>query len=453
MNKFYLTAFAGLLFAALAWVGCSDNEVAGGVSEETNTIAGILVDKKGAPVVSAMVYCKSVEADTVTSSDETDSKGKFSLPVKRFGNYGISATVDSLAYYEVVEFKGKDVELNTATLKETADISGRVMLRDDSTSAGIVVRIPGSSWTATTDSLGFYKLEGVPAGKTTLQVVPADLTRFVKVEHEVNVGALAGAKGTDFVMVPLSMEYGLRSWWAFSAVGNEGPVDFVNDSRSWTAGMKLYGNPEWGGFVSYDETSNVVGAVHFKGASQFGVVEDDRGILDSVTGFAVEVVLHVDKVLDTAATYRKNLVGKLGFGSEDDQNVFSLAVVKGECGADKASFAFFMADGSGDSLSCKNAAVSKDALAFDKRYYLMATWNGKKISLYENGQKVRETDVPFEKILPSEESIFVGKESLEFSLEDLRISVEPLNEADAEFRNKSHEIETLFLGTNFQGTI
>ena len=104
MNKFYLIAFAGLLFAALAWVGCSDNEVAGGVSEETNTIAGTLVDKKGAPVVSAMVYCKSVDADTVTSSDETDSKGKFSLPVKRFGNYGISATVDSLAYYEVVEF-------------------------------------------------------------------------------------------------------------------------------------------------------------------------------------------------------------------------------------------------------------------------------------------------------------------------------------------------------------
>ena len=447
MNKFYLTAFAGLLFAALAWVGCSDNEVAGGVSEETNTIAGILVDKKGAPVVSAMVYCKSVDADTVTSSDETDSKGKFSLPVKRFGNYGISATVDSLAYYEVVKFMGKDVELNTATLTETADISGRVMLRDDSTSAGIVVRIPGSSWTATTDSLGFYKLEGVPAGKTTLQVIPADLTRFVKVEHEVNVGALAGAKGTDSVMVPLSMEYGLRSWWAFSAVGNEGPVDFVSDSRSWTAGMKLYGNPEWGGFVSNEGTSNYIGAVHFKGASQFGVVEDDRGILNDATGFAVEVVLQVDKVLDTAATYRKNLVGKLGFGSEDDQNVFSFAVVKGECSADKPSFAFFMADGSGDSLSCKNAVVSKDTLEFGKRYYLMATWNGKTVSLYENGKKVGETDVQFEKILPSEESIFVGKESLEFSLEDLRISVEPLNEADAEFRNKSHEIEIPFLGT------
>ena len=224
-------------------------------------------------------------------------------------------------------------------------------------------------------------------------------------------------------------------------------MDFVEDSRSWTAGMKLYGSPEYGGFVSYDEASNVVSAVHFKGASQFGVVEDDRGILDGVTGFAVEVVLQVDKVLDTAATYRKNLVGKLGFGSEEDRPVFSFAVMRGECGADKASFAFFMADGSGDSLSCKNAAVSKDALAFGKRYYLMATWNGKKISLYENGQKVGAADAVFEKISPSQESIFVGKESLEFSLEDLRISVEPLNEADAEFRNKSHEIETPFLGT------
>ena len=448
MNKFYLTAFAGLLFAALAWVGCSDNEVAGGVSEETNTVAGVLVDRNGSPVPHVMVYCKSVDAvDTVQSSDETNSKGRFRLPVKRYGSYGISARVDSLAYYDVVKFAGKDVELKTVALKETAGVSGRVMLRDDSTSAGITVRIPGSSWTTVTDSLGHYRLDGVPVGKTTLQVIPADLTRFVRVEREVNVGALAGAKGTDSVMVPLSMEYGLRSWWFFGAVAKDGPVDFVEDSRSWTAGMKLYGSPEYGGFVSYDEASNVVSAVHFKGASQFGVVEDDRGILDGVTGFAVEVVLQVDKVLDTAATYRKNLVGKLGFGSEEDRPVFSFAVMRGECGADKASFAFFMADGSGDSLSCKNAAVSKDALAFGKRYYLMATWNGKKISLYENGQKVGAADAVFEKISPSQESIFVGKESLEFSLEDLRISVEPLNEADAEFRNKSHEIETPFLGT------
>ena len=435
MNKLYSTIFAALLLAALVWVGCSNNEVAGGVSEETNTIAGVLVDRNGSPVASAVVYCKSVDVDTLVSSDETDSKGEFSLPVKRWGSYGISASVDSQAFYEMVEFKGEDIELKSVTLKETADFKGRVMLRDDSTAAGITVRVPGSSWIAQTDSLGFYKLAGLPVGKTDLLVVPTDLTRFVKVEHEVNVGALAGVNGVDSVMVPLSMEYGLRSWWFFGAVAKDGPVDFVEDSRSWTAGMKLYGNPE------YNST------LHFKGASQFGVIEDDRGILDGVTGFAVEVVLQVDKVLDDSASFRKNLVGKLGFGSAEDKDVFSLSVIQGLCGAQKTSFAFFMADGSGDSLSCKNAVVSKNGLEFGKRYYLMATWNGTKVSLYENGKKVGETEVPFKKISASDESIFVGKESLEFSLEDLRISVEPLNDADAEIRNKSHEIETPFLGT------
>ena len=447
MNKLYSTIFAALLLAALAWVGCSDNEVARGVSEETNTIAGVLVDRKGSPVVSAKVLCRSVDVDTLESSDETNSKGEFSLPVKRYGSYGISASVDSLAFYEMVEFKGKDVDLKSVALKETVDFKGRVMLRDASTAAGIMVRVPGSSWAAQTDSLGFYKLEGLPMGKTGLLVVPTDLTRFVMVEHEVNVGVLAGANGMDSVMVPLSMEYGLRSWWAFGAVGKDGAVDFVNDSRAWTAGMKLYGSPEYGGFVSYEGTLNYVGAVHFKGASQFGVVEDDRGILDGVNSFAVEVVLQVDKVLDDSASFRKNVVGKLGFGSAEDKDVFSLSVIQGICGAKKTSFAFFMADGSGDSLSCKNAVVSKNALEFGKRYYLMATWNGKSASLYENGKKVGETDVSFEKISASEESIFVGKESLEFSMEDLRISVEPLNDADAENRNKSHEIETPFLGT------
>ena len=424
MNKLYSTIFAALLFVVLVWVGCSNNEVAGGVSEETNTIAGILVDQKGSPVVSAKVYCKSVDVDTLESTDETNSKCEFSLVVKRYGNYGISASLDSQAFYEVVEFKGKDIDLKSVALKETVDFKGRVMLRDDSTAAGIVVRIPGSSWIAQTDSLGFYKLEGLPMGKTSLQVVPMDLTRFVKVEHEVNVGALAGANAVDSVMVPLSMEYGLRSWWDFNAIGKEGAVEFVKDSRSWTAGMKLYGSPEY-----------AVSAVHFNGASQFGVVEDDRGILDGVTGFAVEAVLQVDKVLGDSDSYRKNLVGKLGFGSAEDKDVFSLSVIQGMCGAQKASVAFFMADGSGDSLSCKNAVVSKNALEFGKRYYLMATWNGKKVSLYENGKKVGETEVSFEKISASEESIFVGKESLEFSLEDLRITVEPLNDADAENRN------------------
>lgn len=426
MIKLYSTIFAALFLAALVWVGCSDDKVAGGVSEETNTIAGVLVDKKGSPVVSAMVYCKSVDVDTVESSDETNSKGEFSLPVKRYGSYGISASVDSQAFYEMVEFKGEDIDLKSVALKETVDFKGRVMLRDDSTTAGIVVRIPGSSWTAQTDSLGYYKLVGLPVGKTGLQVVPTDLIRFVKVEHEVNVGTLAGAGGVDSVMVPLSVEYGLRSWWTFNAVDKEGTADFAGDSRAWTAGMKFYGDPE------YLEN----GAIHFKGASQFGVVEEDRGVLDGVNGFAVEVVLWVDKVLDDSASYRKNLVGKLGFGSAEDKDVFSLSVIRGMCGAKKTSFAFFMADGSGDSLSCKNAVVSKNALEFGNRYYLMATWNGKTVSLYENGRKVGETVVSFEKISASEESIFVGKESLEFSLEELRISVEPLNDADAENRNK-----------------
>jgi len=428
MNRIYMFLLALPVLALLLWVGCSNNEVAGGVSEETNTIAGVLVNKKGSPVVSAMVYCKSVDVDTIESSDETDSEGKFSLPVKRPGSYGISATVDSQAYYEVVEFSGKDIELQS-TLVETADFKGRVMLRKDSSAAGIVVRVPGSSWTAKTDSLGYYRLEGLPVGKTNLQVVPMDLTRFVKVDHQVDVGLLA-AGAMDSVMVPLSAEYGLRSWWNFAGVGEEGPVDFVKDSRSWTAGMNLYGKPEFDSMA------------HFKGANQFGVVEDDNGILDNLNAFAVEAVLQVDQVLDDSASFRRNLVGKLGFGSEEDRPVFSLAVVKGLCGADKASFAFFIAGGDGDSLSCKNSVVSKNALEFGKRYYLMATWNGKTVALYENGKKVGEKEVAIEKISPSEESVFVGKEALEFGMEELRISVEPLNEADAESRNLSNRRRT-----------
>ena len=119
-NKLYMFLLALSAFALLLCAGCSNDDVAGGVSEETNTIAGVLTDRVGHPVASAMVYCKSVDVDTLETSDETDSKGRFSLPVKRYGSYGISATVDSLAYYQVVEYAGKDVEIQSE-LVESAD--------------------------------------------------------------------------------------------------------------------------------------------------------------------------------------------------------------------------------------------------------------------------------------------------------------------------------------------
>lgn len=445
----------GTAFITMFCTACSDSDdVAGGISEETNTLAGVLLDSKGNGVSGVAVVARHIEVDSIVLADTTGSDGAFGLPLKRQGQYGISAVVDSSAYYETVDYDGNEISVS-ASLKPAGKISGTMNLRSDTVAANVSVYIPGSRWVTETDENGEFTLEGIPFGIVPLFAKSPNPVQFNDAVYVVEVGkksttfkgpvpfenfevfaedsldediALLTEADNETLLFPLSTEYGVRSWWSMDYLTpQKNKTSVVSDVRGGTENMLVYGGAELDSGVNNS-------ALVLDGAKKYGVVENDRGVLDSATAIVLEAWLLVDSVLSDEDSFRKNIIGKVGFGSLDDQDVFSLALVKGECGAKKPSLAFFVASGDGDSLSCKNAAVAESSLDVGSWVYVTAVWNGESISLYQNGVLSGEKTVSVKQINVSSEPIFFGKEAINLKLDDVRLGVKAITAADVLFR-------------------
>lgn len=450
---------AGLAFglAGLHFVACT-TEVANGVSEETNTVAGILVDGSGKVVAGVPVCARHYAVDTITVTDTTDSEGKFGLALSRQGQYGLSASKDKFAYYSTINFDGSEVNVS-AKLEKTGSVEGKIYLRQDTSSAGIKVYIPGSPWETETDKNGGFSLENVPVGVLPLLAKSPDPIHFVDAvyvvsvsskstsfrgpiptgmfeyfakssaeEEEEPVGEIVNtvdAVGAANLQFPLSPEYGLRSWWPMDYLTKAGKdTKKVSDARGGTDGILLYG-------VDSLEEGATEKALALYGSDQFGVIEGDRGLLDSAKALTLEAWMQVEE--PDSKNYRMNLIGKLGFGSSEDKDVFSLALVQGECDRKNVSLGFFIADGSSNSLECEDAAFV-DYKLFDEWVYVTVVWDGKTSALYINGLKVAEKAVSVTQIGVSSEPIFFGKESLNLKLDDVRLSTTAIGESDVLYR-------------------
>lgn len=198
----------------------------------------------------------------------------------------------------------------------------------------------------------------------------------------------------------------------------------VNDARGGTDGILLYG-------VDSLEEGATEKALALYGSDQFGVIEGERSILDSAKALTLEAWIRLEK--PSSKNYRMNLIGKLGFGSSEDKDVFSLALVQGECDRKNVSLGFFIADGSSNSLDCEDAAFV-DYKLFDEWVYVTAVWDGNTSALYVNGVKVADKAVSVTQIGVSSEPIFFGKESVNLKLDDVRLSTSAIGESDVLYR-------------------
>ncbi|PWJ67103.1 MULTISPECIES: LamG-like jellyroll fold domain-containing protein [unclassified Fibrobacter] len=446
----------GVLFASASLLGiaaCS-TDVAGGVSEETNTLAGILVNSKGQSMPGVAVVARHMNVDTLVYTDTTDGSGKFAFPLYRQGVYGLSAKSDSMALYRTVRFSGQKQEGLSLEMAELTSLKGRVVLDSSLMGKGIVVSLPGTSWSTETDSAGLFEFKGIPVGSYAVMVESPDPIRYVDAVYQLDAtrddatlsGPLPASDERVFVnegdtvrfnfgtadaeknvvQLPLSTEYGLFSWWSMDYASVDASQRTLRDARGHADGILLYGDAEL--------VDGVFGkALALRGADQFGVVENDNGALDSADQFTVELLLKLDSA-KSGSGYRKNIMGKLGFGAEGDHDVFSLALVEGGCGAEGARLAFFLADGSGDSLSCENAAVSSKNVEFDSWFHLVVVFEAGTIRMYENGNLVAEKETQIELLESSDEPIFFGKENLNLMLDDVRLGKKAITSADVLYR-------------------
>ncbi|MCQ2093060.1 MAG: hypothetical protein MJY85_10330 [Fibrobacter sp.] len=450
LNKKYLFAAS----CACALVACTSGgeKLGGGVSEETNTFAGVLLDVSGQPVSGATVLARHVSVDSIALKDTTDADGKFGFALKRGGNYALSSVSDSLAVYKTISFDGSRISMDL-TLSKAVNYKGRVDLNSGIKAGNLTVSLPGSNWSASVDSEGGFEFKGIPEGTQGLQVSSPDqnhpssafalylsdsthllvgplptsmMYNLEEVDLSVAEG-LARSAETQSIQLPFNQDYGLISWWSMDYFREVDKTKLTTqDSRNHTDTVLVYCSDC---FVPGKSGK----ALHLQSANQFGVIENDKGVLDSLTEMTFEAVVKIDSI-PAKGSYRKNMVGKLGFGTDGDNDVFSFAVINDDCGVDVPSVAFFLTDGSGDSLRCENAVVSSDGLELGSWANYVVTWDGDYLSLFKNGVLNAAKPVSVKLLKPSEEPIFFGKEDIDFMLDDVRLGAKAINSADVLYR-------------------
>ncbi len=448
--------FPILLLSVLAFLAC-ETRMTGGSDEQTNAVAGLLLGPDQKPVSGVEIAARKISGnlipEEVATLDTTASDGSFTLRIKETGEYGISAEKDSFLYYQVLNVTRDTLDLS-AVLKPQSTLSGTLHLREDSAAAFVEMRIPGSPWKTRTDAFGAFEFEKVPEGEFTVFVVSPDYLRYTNISYRLSVSEgktlfsgpyndIEPSIGPDgkpnsvgyspsFApwVLPLSTEFALSGWWTMDAFGTGiGDMRTISDARSYTDPALVYGE-------AFLEESPQGKALVLKNFSDFAVVENDRGVLDSATAFTVEAWVYVDSLGLVVDYYRKNIVGKLGFGGAAGGDIFTLAVVGDVCGVNRedGAFAFFLADGSGMDFICENAAVDSEPVKTGEWIYLAGTWDGNEIRLYRDGVLAATAPTVVKILLPSPEPLFFGKEDLSIKIDNVRWSRVALEPIDVTFR-------------------
>ena len=544
-----LPAYATIVALAMSsLVACSD-KVAGGVSEETNTVAGLLAGPDGRPAASVVVYVKDYETNEVAFTDTTDSQGRFGMPVQKAGKYGISGQVDSLAFYGTFVYEGDTLALN-AELTETTDITGTLNLRPDSGAVGVTVSIPGSIWSTVSDASGRFTLKGVPSGtmpvaaKSPAQSIYQDayfmalvkkgsvvfrgpvpiekfdaLVAYFETRSE-NANSSANNKQFDVVeagsstsgaleevgssseqAVSSSSARGISSASYLGPKSSDGGTGTDSDTWPMAGSDSLVNEPVLGyssasttiiqsnssdgkaGYIGYygvDQGATVVdafelydptviqlpvsehygmvnlwtmdylaleritlyggaasapgfdnNAIQFADASQYAVIENDGGVLGGAKALVVEAWINVTSASITSGSLA-NLVSKpraTGTGP-----VFALALANNFCSKPGTRLVFGVPAPSETALTCATTAISNKSVELNTWIYVTAVWDGKYVSLYQDGDIVSRRAVSSYDIDASATRVTFGGGDANVKLDNVRFGVEPITAEDVFYR-------------------
>lgn len=455
------TTFSKLLafFASALLLACSNTDFAGGVSEETNTLAGVLENSLGKKAQGVEIYARSLSSvKEFVALDTTDENGRFSFELSA-GLYAISAEWESLdlarsvlalsakntpapkeIFYSIVQIKGKDVELS-AQLSPADSISFRVAYADSLTPSGVLASLPGTIVNAVADSSGNVSLQNLPQGTYPIRITSPKSSRYDDVWIIVSEGQIFGpfpgnlspdsllnaplppkfltAKENPIIL-PRNEEVDLFAWWLFNRVDSLGTLPFVESIRG-NERFYLYGTPA---------IKSKEGGSLFLGEKDFGVLESDSGAFDLAEAFTIEIQIRLDST-PKKDNFVSNLIGKIGF-EESGEASFSLSLIDGNCGVKAPSIAFFVSE-TGE-FDCLSAALDQE-FSFNEWIYYTAVFSKGEIRLFRNGEKVSDARVSFEKFPQSSESIYLGKGGVSAEYGELRFTFSALEEAEARIRN------------------
>ena len=150
------------------YICCSNSPVATQGGSGTETVGGIFVDTLGNPVKNAFVHVSS--SDTInpqTFWDATNKDGEYLIENIKAGIYNLEGFTSDTS---LIIFMGilytddsKPLDLGVDTMQAPGSISGTVLL-DSTANPGVLIYIPGTSYSAYSDDSGKFVISHVPEG-------------------------------------------------------------------------------------------------------------------------------------------------------------------------------------------------------------------------------------------------------------------------------------------------
>lgn len=458
--------WACALTLPLILLSACSTDVAGGTSEETNTVAGVVTGTDGKALAGAVVEIRALDAsmsnalaknsttgfitlsswtDTVYR-DTTDANGNWQIALGSVGEFGAVIRHDSSSWFGSFTYAGKDLQLD-GKLQKSGTLTGKLYLNGSIKHSPVLVGIPGTPWAAWSDSLGVFSFSGLPAGEYSVIARSPDPELYATVSYYIawtpgstpkllgplpsstkpDTGwttALSAALYSDSMEweLPMNIEYGLQGWWTLDYfrtvdIGLETP-----EARGRSGSAIVYGGQATSGYNGQ--------ALQLTGANQFAVVENDNNVLAGAKAFTVESWIMLDS-LPTYSSSPRSLFGKLASSS---QSLFSLAIVRGACSTEDTRLAFFLSDADSSELDCSLGIVSDSSISVGTWNHVAAVWDGQTLALYQNGLQVASRVFVRDTLPSTSLPVYFGKSDLSFRIDEVRWGTQPLRPVDIFYR-------------------
>jgi hypothetical protein len=163
----------------------NENETAGNTETENVALRGRLLDIKGNPVPSALVYAYSADHMPPQSTtkrylvvkDTTDSNGEYRIHAQDTGYFNIEGIKDTLGVFLDsihVPSKTTDTDVEDGIMKRLSSVKGTSHMPglDDSNQVRINIYIPGTNRSASPSFGGRFTFRAIPEGNYSIYFVP-----------------------------------------------------------------------------------------------------------------------------------------------------------------------------------------------------------------------------------------------------------------------------------------
>lgn len=403
---------------------------AGGVDEETNTVAGVdPEDSKPDAIASADSIVPTIDTSYFTNQPieivkppETGTQLVITNPDPVYDEPSPPPTDDT----ELHDFTGRLYNGNGEALNITVE------LKD------------GGNVSTKTDAAGYFQLNALPVGVYPLIVSSGNSN-----------------DGVAYLLKNSSTDTDLLGPVPSSVISSITESDFeapdiqnFNYKDEGPGGAGCPPLPQSGLSSSYQPSSSSSQIIYLSSGSGVSVMASnelphdvDYGVLyrwETVENgsteensnqeiywyseWTVEVNFELGSI-DSENSYRKNIFGKF----TGSNGVFALTIINGICGTEAPSYALFsLRYGSFD---CREAVISTAPVETGKKVSLTGTFEGQMLMLYKDGFKIAQKYIGYRPPQDFNTSPFVfGDEELDLKLKDVRLGEKAITSADVLYR-------------------